>query len=191
MKKSFDWQLKPTLKKQESNTWFSTEIKMDMLHKLPNNKLLIPSCVKWMASSITEMLNTLIWTKRNRQTLLNYLWVKSWITWRRNYKSKKSKTNKYLLNLTKLWNKRKYIDPGLTSWKLNRRTQAMVEHQHLDLIKQRLREKSLLQQHLMSKEAVDCLSEIAKDKKQVKKSNHKLHQERLKVLLTGERTEVT
>jgi hypothetical protein len=67
----------------------------------------------------------------------------------------------------------------------------MVEHRHLDLIKQRLREKSLLQQHLMSKEAVDCLSEIVKDKKQVKKSNHKLHQERLKVLLTGERTEVT
>lgn len=115
MSKSFDWQLKLTLKKQESNTWFSTEIKMDMLHKLPNNKLLIPSCAKWMASSITEMLNTSIWTKRNRPTLLNYLWVKSWITWKRNYKSKKSKTNKYRWNLIKHWNKRKYTDPGLTS----------------------------------------------------------------------------
>ena len=43
----------------------------------------------------------------------------------------------------------------------------MVEHHHLDLIKQKLKEKSQLQ-HLLLKEAVDCLSEIVKDKKQVK-----------------------
>jgi hypothetical protein len=42
-----------------------------------------------------------------------------------------------------------------------------VEHRRLDLIKQKLKEKSLLQQ-LMLKEAVDCLSEIVKDKKQAK-----------------------
>lgn len=76
------------------------------------------------------------------------------------------------------------------SWKHNRRTQATVEHRRLDLIKQKLKEKSLLQQ-LMLKEAVDCLSEIVKDKKQVKMWSHKLHQGKLKVLLTEERTVVT
>ena len=190
MSKWFDWQLKLTLKKQEFNTWFWTATKMDMPHKSPNNKLLIRSCAKWMASSTTEMLNTSIWTKRSRPTLLNYLWVKLWITWRRNYKSKKLRTNRYLLNLIKHWNKRKYIDLGLMSWKLNRRTQATVEHRRLDLIKQKLKEKSLLQQ-LMLKEAVDCLSEIVKDKKQAKTWSHKLHQGKLKVLLTEERTVVT
>jgi len=44
----------------------------------------------------------------------------------------------------------------------------MVEHRHLDLIKQKLKEKSLLQ-HLMQREAVDCLSEIVKDKRQAKR----------------------
>lgn len=66
----------------------------------------------------------------------------------------------------------------------------MVEHRHLDLIKQKLKEKSLLQ-HLMQKEAVDCLSEIVKDKRQAKRWSHKRHQGKSKVLLTEERTEVT
>ena len=68
---------------------------------------------------------------------------------------------------------------------------VMEEHRHLDLIKQELKGKNLLQ-HQLQREAVDCLSEIAKDKnkKEMERWSHKRHQEKLKVLLIEERTEV-
>jgi len=43
----------------------------------------------------------------------------------------------------------------------------MAEHRHLDSIRPKWKEKSL-RQHLLQNEAVDCHSEIVKDKKLAK-----------------------
>ena len=66
----------------------------------------------------------------------------------------------------------------------------MEEHRPLDLIRPKVAEESQHQQ-LLQKEAVDCHSEIVKDKKLAETSSHKHHQGKSKVLLTEERTEAT